>query len=428
MTGAILGTLISAWLDVRSKPVRTLAAIAGMVAAVVAVIVVDAASQLSQDANTQFIAWQYGRPATVTIRGAPKYITVSGPPGDSREFAQPPDPTVGATIARDAESLLRANGVSQVSVKQEIRLWFLDGESLRQDAGMLVSSTYNDIQVIEMVAGTFPDETAQSDTIHVVVSETKALQLGFSSQDAIGQILWYTGPANYSHGERPEVDSPLRPMIIDGVARWAPGAVTGDILVVSDIPRPDLVESGSVALVAHIDPADIGLVDALFQSFATNHDPGLQDPTVRRADRSAELAPVLDQQRVTAGAVTVVALAIGGLGILGVGLATVRERGQDFGLRRAIGASTRRIFMSVIVQTLIEVLLAALIAIPIAAVLIELFARQLVLGSLPLPANTGMPLSSAVLGVIAALLVGLLAGLLPAIRAAKASVVQALRG
>lgn len=428
MTGAILGTLISAWLDVRSKPVRTLAAIAGMVAAVVAVIVVDAASQLSQDANTEFIAWQFGRPATVTIRGAPQYITVAGPTGDSREFAQPPDPQVGATIARDAESLLRANGVAQVSVKQEIRLWFLDGESLRQDAGMLVSSTYDDIQVMEIVAGTFPRETAQSDTIHVVVSDTKATQLGFSPQDAIGQILWYTGPANHSHSERPQIDSPLSPMIIDGVARWAPGAVTGDLLIVSDIPRPDLVESGSVALVAHVDPADIGLVDALFQSFATGHDPGLQDPMVRRADRSAELAPVLDQQRVTAGAVTVVALAIGGLGILGVGLATVRERAQDFGLRRALGASTRRIFSSVILQTLMEVLLAALIAIPLAAVLIELFARQLVLGSLPLPADTGMPVSSAAKGLVAALVVGVLAGMLPAIRAARASVVQALRG
>lgn len=101
---------------------------------------------------------------------------------------------------------------------------------------------------------------------------------------------------------------------------------------------------------------------------------------------------------------------------------------MDFGLRRALGASTRRVFVGVIVQTLLEVLLAAAIAIPLAAIAVELFARQLVLESLPLPSSTGLPLSSALRGIIAALAVGLLAGLLPAFRAARASVVQALRG
>lgn len=115
------------------------------------------------------------------------------------------------------------------------------------------------------------------------------------------------------------------------------------------------------------------------------------------------------------------------LGILGVGLASVGERGKDFGLRRALGASKRRIFAGVIVQTLLEVLLAAAIAIPLAAVAVELFARRLVLASMPLPSSTGLPLSSAARGLIAALAVGLLAGLLPAVRAVRVSVVQALR-
>jgi putative ABC transport system permease protein len=148
---------------------------------------------------------------------------------------------------------------------------------------------------------------------------------------------------------------------------------------------------------------------------------------IRRIDRGDELAPVLDQQRVTATAVTVVALTVGGLGILGVGLASVRERGRDFGLRRALGASKTLVFAGVIVQTLLEVLLAAIVAIPLSAVAVELFARRLVLASLPLPSSTSLPLSSALLGLSGALIVGLVAGLLPAFRAARASVVQALR-
>lgn len=436
MTGAILGTLISAWLDVRSKPIRTLAAIAGMVAAVMAVIVVDSASRLSQDANNEFIAWQYGRPATVEIRGFPAQESASNVsirPGSGNETTVPsvmgpPDPTLGVTLAADAQDTLRGNGVSRISTRYDVRLWFMEGETLRQTGGTLVSSGYDQIQVIEMVAGMFPEETATSDVIHVVLSESKAAEFGYTPQGALGQILWYAGAGEYSRSARPEVDTPLQPMIVDGVGRWAPGTVQGDILLVSDNPHPDLVEQSSISLVAHIHPADIGLVDMLFSSWADTQGVTIQDRTVRRSDRLAELAPVLEQQDVTAGAVSVVALVIGGLGILGVGLASVRERAQDFGLRRAIGSSTTRVFMTVIVQTLMEVLIAALIAIPLAAITVGLFARQLVLGSLPLPTDTGMPISSAVTGLAAALVVGLIAGFLPATRAARASVVQALRG
>lgn len=157
-------------------------------------------------------------------------------------------------------------------------------------------------------------------------------------------------------------------------------------------------------------------------------DTGKPAYTVRRVDQSAELTPVLDQQGATGRAVTLVALTVGGLGILGVGLASVRERGRDFGLRRALGAGKARVFAGVTVQTLVGVLLAAAIAIPLAAIALELFARRLVLATLPLPASTALPVGSAVQGLAGALLVGLVAGLIPAVNAARASGVQALRG
>jgi putative ABC transport system permease protein len=105
----------------------------------------------------------------------------------------------------------------------------------------------------------------------------------------------------------------------------------------------------------------------------------------------------------------------------------VRERSKDFGLRRALGASKAVIFAGVIAQTLLEVLLAAAAGIFLAAILLELYARDLVLERLPLPSSTALPVESALLGLAGALAVGLLAGLIPAVTAARASVVQALR-
>ncbi|MDP9473823.1 MAG: hypothetical protein M3Q71_24715, partial [Chloroflexota bacterium] len=63
----MIGDVIAAWLDVRTKPLRTFAAIAGMVAAVVAVVLVDAAGVLSRDANDTYLARQYGLPVTASI-------------------------------------------------------------------------------------------------------------------------------------------------------------------------------------------------------------------------------------------------------------------------------------------------------------------------------------------------------------------------
>ncbi len=94
---------------------------------------------------------------------------------------------------------------------------------------------------------------------------------------------------------------------------------------------------------------------------------------------------------------------------------------QQQGTARAV------IFTGVIVQTLIEVLLAAVAGIVIAAVLLELFARELVLERLPMPPSTVVPVESALLELAGALIVVLLASLIPAISAARSSEVQALR-
>lgn len=69
-------------------------------------------------------------------------------------------------------------------------------------------------------------------------------------------------------------------------------------------------------------------------------------------------------------------------------------------------------------------LIATIVAIPLATLLLQIYARDLVLRTLPLPPSTALPLQS----LAGKLLGALVAGLIPALTAARASVVQASRG
>lgn len=404
----MIGTLIAAWLDVRTRPFRTLAAIAGMVAAVVAVVLVDAAAVLSRDANATYLARQYGLPVTVAISST----------GGSTTSEQ----------AADLATLLRSNGVTALS--QDVSVpGAVSFRGQRISDGMrLLWSPYELIRIVDLVAGSWPTQTATSETLHVVVHEGFGQRmLGMTDQQAIGQVLTYD--TNADRVSYPEV-MPHRSMVIDGVVATDSSAFrTGSpsVIIVSDRPPPNLLPSlVSPQWIARVNPDEFGMLQETI-ALLTDGD-GVPLYRLDRADATDTLAPVLEQQSVTAGIVTIVALTVGGLGILGVGVAGVRERARDFGLRRALGASRLRLFSSVIVQTVLEVLLATLVAIPLAAVLLELYARDLVLETLPLPPSTALPLSSATLGLLGALAVGLLAGLIPAVNAARTSVVRALQG
>lgn len=404
----MIGTLIAAWLDVRTKPLRTFAAIAGMVAAVVAVVLVDAAGVLSHKANDAYLARQYGLPITVLISPA------SGAPTDE-QFGQ-------------LEETLESNGITAYSLDVNFPVTVAYGQNVVLDGMRWLDPEFTDVRIVDMVAVAWPDVTADSDIYHVVVNEGWAqVNLGMSDQAIVGQVLGY---AHAPDGGWDGKSTPQISMVVDGVV--ATNTIvfqsgSAPVAVVSsrnppDLPGYDLMPTWN----ARVNPGDFGYIQQLVESVVNQE--GQPTFSVRRADSGDQLAPVLDQQDVTANAVTIVALVIGGLGIFGVGLAGVRERSKDFGLRRALGASTMRIFTGVIVQTLIEVLLATVIAIPLAALLLEIYARDLVLETLPLPPSTALPLSSALLGLAGALIVGLVAGLIPAITAARASVVQALRG
>jgi putative ABC transport system permease protein len=124
----------------------------------------------------------------------------------------------------------------------------------------------------------------------------------------------------------------------------------------------------------------------------------------------------------------IVVLILGGLGVLNIGLVTVRQRIREIGVRRSFGATSGRIFSAVMLESVCATAVAGLAAVTASVVLVRNLPLENWLNNgIPLAEAPGFPLAAAVEGMVAATAVGALAGLLPAIIAVRAKVIDAIR-
>ncbi len=125
----------------------------------------------------------------------------------------------------------------------------------------------------------------------------------------------------------------------------------------------------------------------------------------------------------------IVVLVLGGLGVLNIGLVTVRQRIREIGVRRSFGATLRAgLLARSCSRASAPRPLAGVVAVAASIVLVRnLPLDQLLNGGVPLADTPGFPVAAAVEGLIAATAVGALAGLLPAIIAVRAKVIDAIR-
>ncbi len=124
------------------------------------------------------------------------------------------------------------------------------------------------------------------------------------------------------------------------------------------------------------------------------------------------------------GSVGLVTLMLGAIGVINIMLVSVSERTREIGLRKAVGATNRRILMQFFLEGSFLTLLSGAIGIVGAAGLMWLLAL------LPAPEGFDTPRlapSSAAIAVLSLSLAGIIAGLYPARKAALLQPVEALR-
>ena len=116
-----------------------------------------------------------------------------------------------------------------------------------------------------------------------------------------------------------------------------------------------------------------------------------------------------------------VSLLIGGIVVANLMLMGVNERRSEIGLRKAVGARARDVWVQFVLESSLVTLAGGILALAVAAVVLGVISRFLEISSI-------MPWQAALLGLGASVVVGLLAGVAPARRASDLDPVATLRG
>ena len=168
--------------------------------------------------------------------------------------------------------------------------------------------------------------------------------------------------------------------------------------------------------------------DEVRKLVARNHDFDYHDKNAFEGwdtiQNSKAIGLIFDAMNMFLGAVGMVTLALGAIGVINIMLVTVSERTREIGLLKALGATNRSILLQFFLEGILLTLFSGFIGMALAAGLMAVLGTQQGPGGFDPPKIVPM---SAILAIGSLTLAGVIAGLYPARKAAMLQPVEALR-
>ena len=410
MLRSLTAGIVLAFAGSRANVARTILSCAGIVVGVGALIMVVTAGELGQRYATAYGEANAGRAATMEV-------TVFDTVTDLDAFEQ----DLGRAGALETSLLQRPENSPP----------FRRGDQVLRDAQITgVDVALGDIRRINMLEGRwFTEADLESRAPVLVVNEALAAELGDFTDVQIGADRWtdvrIVGVSQSSAYESGWYS-----------AYMLRSPASGEYLFGSSW-NPEDNTASQVSYLARIDPSDSAAAESDYgQEFSDRLASagwrwgvdGQDSLMAYRSDYSEMTDQLIGYMSLGLIGIAVITLTTGLLGVLNVGLVTVRERRRELATYRALGASRFTLFVAVVMEAVVVAVVAGLIALALSWALVAVGGA--VIGQLvwlPPDISLNVPPSAALVGLGSAALVGLLAGIIPAIRALRASVVAGLR-
>lgn len=189
--------------------------------------------------------------------------------------------------------------------------------------------------------------------------------------------------------------------------------------------RSAAYRTGSVAVLVQSPSLDERTLHARVSGLASVSGRTGEIGEINRVDRIDDYDAQLGTSRRVFLAIAALSLLVGSLGILNVGLATLRERSDELSLRRSFGATRAHVVLIMMLESQIVAVGAAALAIALATAGAPLvFAR---IGPEYSFMSVGVPFSAVAIGLAASSLAALAGAVAPTVRAAKVPIASIMR-
>ena len=435
----ILGALIEAWGEVKVQKARVVLSLVGVVAAVAAMTVVIALGDLILQSSREMAELYEGR--SVTLRLAPENSAASqGAPSEAgpTQASGAGGAPASSSVARPDDADPVGEAMATLANRHDIRYWsrlsssggeiteVRQARSSGQFRGYPVVGTddmFNDVtiqavdpayQVIfrtRMLAGRWvaPSDAEQRLT-PVVISEVLWNQLGRAPIDQVPIVLHTTdGTA----------------VRVVGVTKSSSRFDMPTMYVHYDAARATLPQMGTPSMIAWVGPDDADQARSVLpRALASILGDGWRVTVTggEHEDIGEEQLGTISRVIMIIGGIIVF---LGALGLLNVAIVTVRQRVREIGIRRAVGASAKRVFFAVFMESVVATFAAGVIGVGIAVVVVRFLPLETM--GIALSDTPAFPAGAAIAGVAISSSIGALCGIIPALAAVRIKPIDAIR-
>ncbi len=401
----IVGALIEAWDELRIHKLRVLLSLIGVAVAVAAMTTVMAVGQMFGQANSEMMERWNGREATLTIT-----IDGSDPQKQNEAITAMKEFGKAFNVAYSSRNANTWGNVQTDAGEIGVNLNLVDPAHLTVKNLTLASGDWfgeGDVQRLAPAVVVNEDFLKATQTPADLSTQPNVALMDFADTHPV--VIIGVMPNEW------EEEGPRMWMLMDSYrATMSPQSIS-DYGIYPQLEMwlsPDQLPAAEEAAQAFFKPyAD----PAMGVNMWNNYNNGMEQETFSETF-----------QLIVLGVGTII-LGIGALSLINISLVTVQQRIREIGIRRAFGATSGRVFFSIMMESVLATFLAGFIGVLIAVVVLDQFPIvEMMLGN-EIKNPPPFPTSVAFIGLLVATIIGALAGLIPGIVATKIKPIEAMR-